>query len=337
MSADPVSANPVSADPVGLLFIGDPHLADRPVGFRRDDYPAVVLGKLRWCLEYSMRERLLPVVLGDLFHYPRDNGNRLLTELFRLLPPGLATIAGNHDCSENTLCDADTLAVLAAAGRVRLLDDAPWTGTIHGATVSVGGTSWGRPLPERFDRAAAGSPDLVFWATHHDLRFAGYEDAARHDCREIPGIDAVVNGHIHRRLDDVIAGCTRWMNPGNIARVRRGDAGRGHVPGVLRVDVSRGPAHPPRWRATRIALEHRPFEEVFHPEVRAEEPAAVGESLFVRQLAQLESLRTAGGEGLQAFLDANLGAFDPRVAAEIRSLWDEVRDHEPTETAPAGD
>jgi len=33
----------------GLMFIGDPHLASRIPGFRKDDYPKVVLEKLDWC------------------------------------------------------------------------------------------------------------------------------------------------------------------------------------------------------------------------------------------------------------------------------------------------
>ena len=30
----------------GLLFVGDPHLASRVPGFRKDDYPRVALEKL---------------------------------------------------------------------------------------------------------------------------------------------------------------------------------------------------------------------------------------------------------------------------------------------------
>jgi hypothetical protein len=36
----------------GILFIGDPHLASRQVGFRKDDYPRVILKKLSWCIYY---------------------------------------------------------------------------------------------------------------------------------------------------------------------------------------------------------------------------------------------------------------------------------------------
>jgi predicted phosphodiesterase len=310
-------------DLTGLLFIGDPHVADYPPGFRRDDYPAAILGKLRWCLRHAAENRLLPVLLGDLFHYPRDNSNRLLVELLTLLPPATPAIAGNHDCSEDALCDADTLSVLAAAGRVRLLDrSGPWTGEINGVRVALGGTAWGQRLPEAVSLPEA--PELVFWVAHHDLRFAGY-GGGRIPLREIPGVDLLVNGHIHQRLEPVTEGRTTWMNPGNISRINRGDASRSHVPGVLAVAVART-AGRAEWSAERIAVPHRPFDEAFHPQV-PDAAAAAGESVFVRSLAELLSRKTAGGEGLDAFLDANLPQFEPRVAAEIRALRAEVRSH----------
>jgi hypothetical protein len=37
---------------------------------------------------------------------------------------------------------------------------------------------------------------MVIWVTHHDLGFSGY-DAARVPLKEIPGVDMVVNGHLH--------------------------------------------------------------------------------------------------------------------------------------------
>ena len=51
------------------------------------------------------------------------------------------------------------------------------------------------------------------------------------------------------------------------------------------------------------------------------------ESLFIKHFAALEAHRTASGAGLQSFLDANLGQFDPRVADEIRSLAKETLPH----------
>src|SRR5262245_46066117 len=93
----------------GLLFIGDPHVCARVPGLRKDDYPRAILGKLRWALDYARQRSLQPVLLGDLFDYPRDNANWMLVELLGLLPAATPAIYGNHDCKENSLGDNDTL------------------------------------------------------------------------------------------------------------------------------------------------------------------------------------------------------------------------------------
>jgi DNA repair exonuclease SbcCD nuclease subunit len=302
----------------GLLFIGDPHLSGRAPGFRKDDYPHTTLNKLRWAIEYARINNLMPVLLGDLFHYPRDNANWLLVELLDLIDEPLLAISGNHDCSENALSSDDTLSVLAAAGKLRLLDHAgPWLGRLNETTVVVGGSCWGQALPKNIDRSEAGSPAFVFWVTHHDLRFPGYEESARSNCREIPGIDLVVNGHIHRMLEDVQAGSTLWCNPGNISRVNRGDATKNHQPAVLRVDV-----FPDHWERQRVPVPHQPFEEVFFPAIAGEDIQSAENALpaFVKGLLTLERCKTADGSGLREFLDANLDRFDAPVSAAIRAL-----------------
>ncbi len=107
----------------GILFIGDPHIAASPPGFRLDDYAQTVLRKLSFCLEMAARRRCLPIILGDLFHVPRDNPNSLLValiELFRQHVPWV--LVGNHDKYEARLTRDVSLAVLDAAGVIRLLD-----------------------------------------------------------------------------------------------------------------------------------------------------------------------------------------------------------------------
>jgi len=305
----------------GILCIGDPHLCSRPPGFRKDDYPRVMLQKLDWASAYGREHGLLPVVLGDLFHYPRDNANWLLVELIRLFGrDGVCAIAGNHDCTEDHLNEHDTFSILLAAGSVRLLDERPWRGTMNGRRVHVGGSTWNTPLPQRIDRAAIDDPELVFWATHHDVSFPGSQSAAQSSCCEIAGIDLVINGHIHAMREDVIAGGTTWCNPGNLARVNRGDATRAHVPGVLRIDVSNG-----GWSKTRITVPFEPFESVFHEAVDADDLTPAGESAFITGLAALQQFKTAGGEGLREFIERNMEQFpDARVQHEIRALATEV-------------
>ncbi len=304
----------------GLLCIGDPHLASRAPGFRKDDYPRTILGKLRWVLTYAEQNRLVPVILGDLFHFPRDNANWLLVQVLELLNRPVLAVAGNHDCSTDTLSDDDTLCVLCAAGKVHLLDrQGEWRGAINGTRVCIGGTSWGRTLPQRFER---GDAELVVWVAHHDVRFPGYEAAARIGCCEIPGVDVVVNGHIHRPMEDVVRGRTTWINPGNISRVRRDDNTRQHVPGALRIDIAAA-----QWSKRMVEIPHLPFEQVFHQDV-APADVRLDDSLFIRGLAQLESRKTAGGAGLMAFLKENVRQFPEAVAAEVLALAKEVTDGE---------
>lgn len=307
----------------GLLFIGDPHLASRVPGFRKDDYPATILEKLRWCLNYAAENHLKPILLGDLFDFPRDNANWLLVRLLPLLEDNTLAVYGNHDCKENRLDENDTLSILIHANKIRLLDEQhTWTGTINNHPIVIGGTSWGQPLPKSFTHSALSTQHpalpLVFWIAHHDLKFQGYEESARIDCREIPGVHFLINGHIHRDLPSVQAGQTLWLNPGNISRIKRSDATRNHQPSVLRADISAGGC-----QLSRIAIPHAPFDEVFHLESPAQTPQESG-SVFIRALAEFESLRTASGAGLRAFLDANLPQFEPNVAHEINLLANEV-------------
>ena len=226
----------------GILAVGDPHLASRVPGFRRDEYPETILGKLEWCLEYARRHSLLPVILGDLFNWPRDNANWLLVRLMEMIHEPVLAVSGNHDCAENTLKDDDSLMVLSKAGKVVLLErDGPWTGEMRGRPVIVGGSAWGPDIPKQYppeDSPELVRPEgaLVVWITHYLIGMPGC-DGAWYSPHEIPGIDVVVNGHLHRTLGSVQKGSTLWLNPGNIARVLRGDATREHEPKALRLDV----------------------------------------------------------------------------------------------------
>ena len=308
----------MGTDYAGILFIGDPHLASQVPGFRKDDYPRAVLGKLEHCLDLARERHLLPAILGDLFHYPRDNANWLLGEVIALLGrQEVVGIHGNHDCREDTLMDNDSFSVLDKARVLRVLDEAqPWRGSMNGQPVVLGGSCWGRPLPAAWD---ADPEALVVWMTHHDLNVPGYETGFLRP-RELPGIQLVVNGHIHRNLAHVVCGATTWATPGNIARVSRSDASRAHVPGVLALDVAAG-----GWTLERIAIPHAPFEEVFHEELAPETHPGDPRSTFIDGLLELEALRTAEGAGFTSFLDKNLPQFAPDVQAAIRELWNEVK------------
>lgn len=303
----------------GVLLIGDPHVEGRIPGFRKDDYPEVVLEKLRWCLRTAEEQRLLPVILGDLFHVPRDNQNSLLCQLMELFDPPVYGIYGNHDCRENQLNTHDTLSVLVQAGKYRLLsEETPWRGKMQGRSVIIGGTSWGKKLPKSSTFEQEADDPLIAWVTHHDLMVPGYEEQGHFRPYEMVGVDIVINGHIHRTLEDVVKGETTWVTPGNIVRRSRSDASRSHVPSVLKLEASEE-----GWKRSVIEVPHQAFEDVFHEEILEETEEGVP-SAFVSGLAELQSRRTDTGAGLQLFLEKNLEQFSTTVAEEVRKLAKEV-------------
>ncbi|EMI52944.1 metallophosphoesterase [Rhodopirellula sallentina] len=342
----------------GLLFIGDPHLEARVPGFRKDDYPQVALAKFAWCLRYAREQNLQPILLGDLFHLPQDNPNWLLSQIIETISdfygPGLPAIHGNHDVRENTRKPNDSVSILFAGGHLRLLSqDDPWVGTVDGRRVIVGGTVWGEKLPKEFAGSTA-SPgdgelfqtqgddaDLVAWITHHDILIPGYEEAGRIRPKEIPGIDLIVNGHVHRRLEPVRKDGTNWITAGNITRRARSDASRAHVPAVVCVvppantsvvadeaieafDFQSQSDVP--WSIRWVRVPHEPFDEVFHPELigdESEEDAADG-SAFIADLRELTQRKTDSGAGLMTYLEQNVSQFDKAIADEIMRLAAEV-------------
>ena len=106
----------------GLLVIGDPHVEGRQPGFRRDDYPEVILEKIRWCLDYALENNLQPVFLGDMFEKPRDNSNWIIARLIEIMQgSGAIGIYGNHDCAEISLTENDSLMLLIKAGCLKLV------------------------------------------------------------------------------------------------------------------------------------------------------------------------------------------------------------------------
>jgi hypothetical protein len=77
-------------------------------------------------------------------------------------------------------------------------------------------TPYGQPIPTDA-RGSFTGVDLHTWFTHHDIAFdGGYPGAVPPFAVE--GCDVLINGHIHKTQKAVMAGRTRWLNPGNINR-----------------------------------------------------------------------------------------------------------------------
>jgi predicted phosphodiesterase len=310
----------------GLLIIGDPHIEGRQPGFRKDDFPETILRKVRWCLEYSQQNRLLPVFLGDVFDKPRDNPTWMMGELIEMMMPWPAIgIYGNHDCADPQLSENDSLSILVKAGCLRLVSESDyWTGDIEGRRVVVAGSSYRQRIPQHFDVDAVPKDSLfdskptVVWLTHHDIDIGNYENG-KFGPFEIINVDLLVNGHIHRPAKPVKKGQTTWMNPGNISRRSRSEHARNHVPKVLEVRFPDA-----GYEVKSIEVPHRPFDEVFHLDDYQPSDSEESMSSFVSGLRELTMRRTSSGAGLIEFLDKNLDDYSECVATEIRSLAQQV-------------
>jgi len=314
----------------GLLVFGDPHLEGRQPDFRKDDYPNVVLEKIEFCLKYCRKHNLQPVCLGDLFDKPRDNSNWMMGQLIEMTrQTPIIGIFGNHDCAQPELNDDDSLSVLIKAGGYKLVSAGEfWTGQINGRRLVVAGSSYRHPIPKVFDSrlvpprvdrsdAKDPQPPLVIWLTHHDIDFKEY-DNGRNAVHEIKNVDVLINGHIHRRLDPIVAGKTTWINPGNITRRSRSESNQAHIPKALHVQVSGVGL-----KFDDVVIPHKPFDEIFH-EAMVPTEQEQGESAFISGLKELTNRRTDSGAGLKEFLHENVSQFESDVADQILNLAEEI-------------
>ncbi|WP_029893469.1 metallophosphoesterase [Desulfohalovibrio reitneri] len=307
----------------GLFFLADPHVAGTPPGQRLEGYAEQVLDKLRAGLDYALEHNLEPVILGDLFHWPRENPNQILVELMRLFGPRRPwVLVGNHDKYQARLTEDCSIAVLRQAGAVRLMDaEGPWFRLLAGGKrVLVGASPDGFPLPRAVERGP--DDDEVIWLAHHNLSFPEFPEK-QVKLREIPGVDWVINGHIHRPQPTLAAGATRYANPGNITRLTFTRRTRERVPaGAV-------------WRPgaediQRVELPHLPFEDVFPDQElppETEEESGRTRADFLDGLERLAWRRTAEGAGLRDFLTDYLDPEEPETGL-IWELYTEVTRHD---------
>ena len=314
----------------GVFVIGDPHIEGRKPNFRCDDYPQVILQKIRWCLNYSKKHKLLPVFLGDMFEKPRDNPTWMLGELIEMMINSHSIgIYGNHDCAEPQLTENDSLMILIKSGCLQLVSKTtPWIGEVNGRRTVIGGSSYREEVPSHFDLKSLpqdglfDETPLVIWLTHHDVEVGSYE-GGRFKPSSIENVQLLINGHIHRRMDPVQAGATLWMTPGNISRRSRHDAVRRHAPAAMLVKASTDSGEVPNFETEYIEIPHRPSEEIFHA-AAADAAEDLGPSAFIAGLKELQLTKTESGAGLHEFLEKNVDQFPESVASEIMALALEV-------------
>lgn len=307
MTRDRIRAN-------GLFLIADPHLSDTPPGQRLDGYLDQIMEKLKACLERADALEMAVVILGDLFHKPRDNSNKMLVELMRIFGAyeNVWAVVGNHDKYQSRFTDDVSIAVLETAGVLRLMkEDGPqFILETDEGEVLVCASPDGTPLPKKYDRSPE-DPETVVWLTHHNIQFPEFIDRA-YSIKELPGIDWLINGHIHRPQPTITKGQTTWANPGNITRLTfshrsmvREPAAAIWTPGCEDLE---------KWVVPFLSFDQVFPDQELPPEVHEVE----GDSKYVQGLERLAWQRTQEGMGLKQFLTDNV----TRTTREGQLIWE---------------
>ena len=272
----------------GLLFVGDAHLSSRKPSRRTDDYASAILDLLEQSVEIANANRLVMVMLGDLFHRPRELEESLKTRLLRILNRlwcrAIANV-GNHDIQGTRLSDSDSLSVIAESGCLEVF---PLSGPAKefefgGLRVGLGFTPHGQEIPREVGSLFPDAHDVV-WVTHHDMAFDGLYPGGIEPF-EIVGCGLAVNGHVHLTKDTVSVGRTTWFNPGAITRTSAAEAL--HNPSVWAFRPQRPPEEMQEPHYLRQEFDVFDMTGNF---VGAATPAQVaaadGESLFAALLAE---------------------------------------------------
>lgn len=219
----------------GFLVINDSHLDDTAPSSRVDDYPSSVLSKFHAAVEFANQNKLIICNAGDILGHSVLKSESYKYQIMQIIGSSLypiLAIPGNHDMSASKLSEKDTLWLISTFTNMDVIVD---TGIIdvielhtdHGVRmVGVGGSPYGQPLPQ-------GGVDwgtdvsLGLWLTHHNLPFSShYKKQATSAFMPLPGVDIVMNGHLHHAAPPVKSGETTYYNNGSIARTKSNERER---------------------------------------------------------------------------------------------------------------
>lgn len=219
----------------GFMVINDSHLDDTAPSTRVDDYSNATLSKFHAAVQFCNENKLILCVAGDVLGHSSLKSDAYKLKITRIIGMSaypILTIPGNHDMSASMLSERDTLWLLAELTNMDVLRESGVIDVIelhtdHGIRlVGVGGTPYGQELPKEGVNWGV-DVSLGLWLSHHNLPFSShYKRQQTSAFIQIPGVDIVMNGHLHHAAPSVKAGETTYYNNGSIARTKSNERER---------------------------------------------------------------------------------------------------------------
>ena len=272
---------------MNFAVVGDVHIADVAPSTRKDDYKNVVLGKLRYIIDYvNDRNKETPgfyaaiLLLGDLFHkkIPFHNSHSMLAQLikeFERASCAIFIVPGNHDIHGNMSTFANQpLNVLVQAGVITLLDGKePFLFDDGDIKISLNGVPFSPLLDNKgaanlYNLSHNDSADFKISMFHqmilpNDKKFfndyINFEDLKDINC------DMVLCGHYHEGYNPPVQSDhgKYFVNGGSITRGTAEQSNFDKSPRFLSLEIKNNGSVVPTMLVSSIDIPHVPANEVF--------------------------------------------------------------------------
>ncbi len=300
------------------IYITDTHLRASNPRSRIDDYPQVILDKIKWILDYAKKREVDVILHGGDFFDGYDVAKSIETALLKLLCNStipIITTIGSHDIHgySTTTINRSSIGILKAAEHIIVLD---YGEVFRWGNIIVVGCPHSLDLDKDSgnyfidEDVIQDTREYTILLAHGNL--VDHELPEGFDCTLLDDVevnaDLVLSGHYHpgygiyRRKDGVT-----FVNPGSVARVKATPDNRRRKPSIAYIEVFKDAPVSVDIVPIKVAKQG---DEVFADEVLIEEPPDNDVAKLVEHLRQQT--------------DQVRGSFDIRHAIETLPLEGDV-------------
>jgi len=320
--------------PFKLMNIIDPHLSDKPPGYRCDDYMSAALGKIDQVRKIANRRKVdLVTLTGDLFSDRRKdrNSHELTSSFGGSLKPfkcDIASILGNHDLYYNRFDSwpEQPVSNLIKTDTIKLLDHVNYVFVFKktGKKIRIRGNSYHEKSNVEHLYDPRGDEDILVQVTHSSIDpkggFYGKYSEEIHSYESLLGAspDIFLLGHIHSPVGITEVGGKYFFQHGSLMRSSTHDYNleRGINVGYLEIDENL------EIKVEEIPLNIKPSTEIF--DLKKKEEIARLQDKKDAFFSRINEVRMKSEKSLT--IDSLLNEIKDKDIDRLRSIIDHYMD-----------